>query len=345
MYEEYQTVVKRSIVESRAGLVEPTEPARDEAEETVLHEEDDKVDLEAADAEEESVLAAETGPEPDTEQIEEDDEAVETPGEPEPVAPKAVMTADIVADAKVLRTFLEQVEAVTDEAKVRLEPDGIHVTAVDPAHVQLVEITLPLDSLEQYRVFEDGRRAVSPCDLGLDVEKLLGVLRKLKGKVSLAFRFGGVPNERLEVTQGGSSREMGLVDTAGMTDPRVPDLNFPAKVALDGKSFLDVLKDAGEVSDHLAVTVTPTALRFEAEGDVDRYRHEFPAGTDAVEYVTTVTEDYRSLFPLDYLVNIAKTVRQSRLVLWLGTDFPLRIDWDGETRGTFLTAPRIEQPD
>src|SRR3990170_5839629 len=215
MYEEYQTVVKRSIVESRAGLVEPTEPARDEAEETVLHEEDDKVDLEAADAEEESVLAAETGPEPDTEQIEEDDEAVETPGEPEPVAPKAVMTADIVADAKVLRTFLEQVEAVTDEAKVRLEPDGIHVTAVDPAHVQLVEITLPLDSLEQYRVFEDGQPAVSTCDLGLDVEKLLGVLRKLKGKVSLAFRFGGVPNERLDVTQGGSSREMGLVDPAG----------------------------------------------------------------------------------------------------------------------------------
>src|SRR3972149_4499938 len=136
---------------------------------------------------------------------EEDDEAVETPGDPEPVAPKAVMTADIVADAKVLRTFLEQVEAVTDEAKVRLEPDGIHVTAVDPAHVQLVEITLPLDSLEQYRVFEDGRRAVSPCDLGLDVEKLLGVLRKLKGKVSLAFRFGGVPNERLAGTQGGQS--------------------------------------------------------------------------------------------------------------------------------------------
>ncbi len=40
---------------------------------------------------------------------------------------------------------------------------------------------------------------------------------------------------------------------------------------------------------------------------------------------------------------IMKTMKGNRLRIYLGTDYPIRIDWTGPTtRGTWLCAPRIE---
>lgn len=342
LYEEYLTAVKRSETDATTNPSAEPEPVV----EADVEMDEEELAGELADSEDDAEAEARQSPQ-ETRQAAEEYQTATMPEPPEPPAPaRPLMTAEVIADAKVLKAFAEQLRAVADEGKVCFEPDGIHVKVVDPAHVQMVELTLPYGALEAYDVFEDGRRTTSPCDLGLDFEKFLGVLAKQKGKVSLDFRFGGVAKETLKIVHSGSTREMGLIDTAGLIDPKVPVLVFPAKVALSGKTFLEILKSAGEVSDHIAITVTPTALRFVAEGDVDRYEHEFQAGTDAVEYLTPVTEEYKSLFPLDYLLNVAKTLKGSRLILSIGNDYPLRIDWDGpHTRGTYLTAPRIESPD
>ena len=262
-------------------------------------------------------------------------------------------TAEIIVDAKALQAFVAQVKAVSVEGRILFEPDGLHVKVVDPAHVELADIKLPSSSLDRYDVFADGKRFVPSCEAGVDFEKVLGVLKGQKAKVGLTFRLS---RNRLEVAQNGSSRTMGLLDTAGMTDAKVPTFPVAAKVAVDGKAFLETLKAAGEVSDHVAITVTPTALRIEAEGDVDRYKHEFPAGTDAVEYLTRVTGDYRSLFPLDYFENMVKSVVAEDLEITFGNDYPLRATWRptitrkvGDQATDFvlgevvaLIAPRIE---
>ena len=61
-----------------------------------------------------------------------------------------------------------------------------------------------------------------------------------------------------------------------------------------------------------------------------------------VEYVRG--DGATSLFPLDYLAAFVKSVKTQSLVVQLGTDYPIRMDWDGATKGTYLCGPRIETP-
>jgi prefoldin subunit 5 len=81
-----------------------------------------------------------------------------------------------------------------------------------------------------------------------------------------------------------------------------------------------------------------------AEGDVDKVSLDLEA---VVDYVQGEEGRATSLFPLDYLAAFVKAVRDAKveeIVLQLGTDYPIRVDWDGAVKGTYLCAPRIETP-
>ncbi len=79
-----------------------------------------------------------------------------------------------------------------------------------------------------------------------------------------------------------------------------------------------------------------------SEGDVDTFERVF-GHDDWIEKVQYDGATYRSLFPLDYVCNFMKTMKGNRLRFYLGTDYPVRMDWTGPaTKGTWLCAPRIE---
>jgi len=74
---------------------------------------------------------------------------------------------------------------------------------------------------------------------------------------------------RLIVTIGNLVRKMSLIDTAGMPDPKMPNLNLPAKVIIKASEINRGVKASEAVSDHLAIKVNKDNFELFAEGDTD----------------------------------------------------------------------------
>jgi DNA polymerase III sliding clamp (beta) subunit (PCNA family) len=260
----------------------------------------------------------------------------------------------------VLKQFLSELSALVDEARIVFSvTDGLRARVVDPAHVAMVDTGIALEMLETFdwtphsvTVQEDGYVA----EIGIDVDKMTGYLKSLKLK-DTELRFS-VDFARRQMTVDGPTgqRVMSLIDTTGISDPKIPTLNLPTELEIrDPKAFRGQIRQAETISDHIAIRYdsAQNALYLECEGDMDKMRAQVDCETvQQLEHprqrINTIgetekymTSDSRSLFPLEYLADFAKVIPVG-FRLTIGDDYPLKIQYG---RTVYLLAPRIESGD
>jgi proliferating cell nuclear antigen len=136
---------------------------------------------------------------------------------------------------------------------------------------------------------------------------------------------------------------MGLIDTAGMPDPKMPNLNLPGKVILKASELNQGVRASEAVSDHLALTVDKDTFELFAEGDTDTVNLKLPK--DLLVELNTSSK-CKSLFSIDYFANMIKPVRgEDPITIMIGNDNPIKVEFDiADSKGhvTYLLAPRIE---
>lgn len=236
--------------------------------------------------------------------------------------------------AEVLKEVVDVISALVDEAKFNIKPDGINLRAVDPAHVAMLDMSLDKKAFEEYKAKE--------CELGIDIDKVKDVL-KLAGPGDSFNLEHDEDKNRLILDVGNITRRMALVDTAGMSDPKVPNLNLPAKLMIDTNELRRGLRAAEAVSDHVALIVSPDSFEMVSEGDTDSVNLKLPK---ALLKELDCKENQKSLFSLDYFSTMVKAIGStSEVTLYIGTDYPINLEFDiagGNGHVKFLLAPRIE---
>jgi proliferating cell nuclear antigen len=236
--------------------------------------------------------------------------------------------------SETLKTVVDVVSTLVDEAKFKIDQNGIALKAVDPAHVAMIDLYLEKGAFEQY--------SGSEVDLGLDLEKLKEIFRLSKGGDVIDMRYDE-DRFRFVVMVGNVTRRMNLVSTEGMSDPKVPNLNLPTKVSVPVEELQRGIKAAESVSDHIAINVNNDGLEVVSEGESDSVSLKLPkdllASLDCKDPV-------RSLFPMDYFSTIIKAIPVGTVVtINVGNDLPVKMDFEiaaGKGRVKFLLAPRIE---
>ncbi len=236
--------------------------------------------------------------------------------------------------ADVLKEMVDVVSTLVDEAKLNVGKDSVTIKAVDPAHVAMVDLSLDRGAFESYKA-EDA-------ELGLDMDKMKEILRLAKAGEVISVTHDEDKN-RLVVSVGNTTRRMSLVDTAGMSDPKVPSLNLPAKLVVRTDELRQAIRASESVSDHIALKASPEGFEVVSEGDTDTVSHMVPK--DLLEELQA-KDAVRSLFPLDYFSNMVKAISTAPTVaLYLGTDYPVRMEFKiaaGKGEVKYLLAPRIE---
>jgi proliferating cell nuclear antigen len=148
---------------------------------------------------------------------------------------------------------------------------------------------------------------------------------------------------RLVISVGNITRRMNLVDTTGMSDPKVPNINLPAKVAVNSDELQKGIKAAESVSDHIALTASPDGFEMFSEGETDSVSLKLPKD---LLVSLECKEKVRSLFPLDYFSNMVKAIPAGTVVtLSIGSDYPVKLEFtmaNGKGTVDYLLAPRIE---
>ncbi|UCF09212.1 MAG: proliferating cell nuclear antigen (pcna) [Thermoplasmata archaeon] len=240
--------------------------------------------------------------------------------------------AKIKADK--FKEVVDVISALVDEAKFNIKPDGISLRAVDPAHVAMLDLALQKKAFEEYKAKE--------CELGVDIDKLRDVL-KLAGPSDFFNIEHDEDKNRLILDVGNITRRMALVDTAGMSDPKVPNLNLPAKLVVDANELRRGLKAAEAVSDHVALIASPDGFEMLSEGDTDSVNLKLPK---ALLKELECKENQRSLFSLDYFSTMIKAIGSApEVTMYLGTDYPINLEFniaEGNGQVKYLLAPRIE---
>jgi proliferating cell nuclear antigen len=234
----------------------------------------------------------------------------------------------------VLKEVVDVISTLVDEAKFNFGKEALVVKAVDPAHVAMVDLTLDRQAFEAYKADD--------AELGLDLDKMKEVLKLARAGDVLSVTQEEDKN-RLVVHVGNITRRMSLVDTAGMSDPKVPNLNLPAKIRVRTEELRQGIRASESVSDHIALIATPDGFEILSEGDTDSVNLKLPK--DMLDELVC-KEKARSLFPLDYFANMIKAISTAPTVtMYMGNDYPVRLEFDiagGKGQVKYLLAPRIE---
>lgn len=236
--------------------------------------------------------------------------------------------------ADILKEMVNVVTTLVDEIKLNVSGDGIQMKAVDPAHVAMVDMTLKASAFKELKA--------DKCELGVDIDKLKEVLKLARPDLMITIQHDEDKNN-LILTMDNITRRMSLVDTTGMSDPKVPSLNLPAKVTLNVDELSQGIRASESISDHITLIASPDYFELMSEGETDSVNLKVPKKSlKSLE----VTEASKSLFSLDYFSNIVKAIGAGRDVnINLGTNYPVKIEFaiaEGEGHVVFLLAPRIE---
>jgi proliferating cell nuclear antigen len=243
-----------------------------------------------------------------------------------------MFTAKVKSD--IIKGIIDVTSPLVNEAKFNITTKGISLRAVDPAHVAMVDLELKNSAFEEY--------SANDMELGIDLDKLSGIMKLASSGDMVTLEYDEEAN-RLVVKIGNLVRRMGLIDTAGMPDSKVPHLDLPAKAVVKAGELSKGVRASEAVSDHLALNIDKDCFELYAEGDTDTVNLKLPK-----DMLLELKADgkFRSLFSIDYFSNMIKPVRsEDPITINLGNDNPIRVDFDiAEKNGhvTYLLAPRIE---
>ena len=236
--------------------------------------------------------------------------------------------------SEIIKGVIDVTSPLVNEAKFNISSKSITIRAVDPAHVAMVDLELKNSAFEEYKA--------NDMELGIDLDKLSGIMKLATAGDIVSFEHDEDAN-RLIVKIGNLVRKMGLIDTAGMPDSKVPNLDLPAKAIIKASELNQGVRASEAVSDHLALSIDKDTFELFAEGDTDTVNLKLPK--DLLVELSS-TGKFRSLFSIDYFSNMIKPVKgDDPITIYLGNDNPIKVDFDiANNNGhvTYLLAPRIE---
>ncbi|MGB3907138.1 MAG: DNA polymerase sliding clamp [Methanomethylovorans sp.] len=237
-------------------------------------------------------------------------------------------------DADILKSSIETLSVLVDEARFRISTEGLSVRAVDPANVAMVSFELAASAFTDF--------AADDCEIGMDLTKVNDIFGVAEKNEKATLELDEL-SQKMSIYIGGFSYTLSLLDPSTIrAEPRIPQLELPAEVVLNGKELQKAVKAAEKISDHMSLGVDGDIFYMEAEGDTDKVRLEMPRD----QLIDLRSGEARSLFSLDYLSDIVKPASKSNEVtLELGKDYPIKIGFtiaEGAGKISYLLAPRIE---
>ncbi len=234
----------------------------------------------------------------------------------------------------ILRDLVDIVGTIVDEVKMNLSEDGIGLKAVDPAHVAMVDLKLSKEAFESFEADQ--------MEIGINLNKIEQFL-KLSSSGEIVTLEHVEDENRLVLEVDNITQKMPLLDTAGMTDPSVPQLDLPVNLIVKGKHLLKGVKASQNISDHIALSAGPDGFEIFSEEDEDMVR--LSLSKDKLEELNA-NEEASSLFALDYFSSMIKSVSNDvPIKIDIGSDYPVVLQFafagdNGDVK--FLLAPRIE---
>lgn len=232
---------------------------------------------------------------------------------------------------KLFTDIVSIIAELVTEVKLKINKEGMSLTAVDPANAAMVHFTMPSDLFAQFELQKDEV-------LGLNLENLKAVLRRCKIGSSLILQKD---DNKLKLSiQDRIKRDftLALLDIDS-EEKEVPIWEFDSVIKMNSEDFVEVVEDCAIVSDACTMIAEPNKFIIEAQG-LNASRAEF--SSDEVEIHSG---NSMARYSLEYLSKFIKGAKISAKVsVNFSSNHPVRINFPtGKVILSFILAPRIEE--
>ncbi|OUJ18743.1 DNA polymerase sliding clamp subunit PCNA [Methanonatronarchaeum thermophilum] len=232
-----------------------------------------------------------------------------------------------------LKESLDAVGRLVDEIKLNITEEGLNTKAVDPANVAMALLTIPEDEFESYNYTED-------MTIGIDLNRIDDILSLASNEDILKIETEEGSMMNIQVS--GFEYNISLIDPSTIRkEPNIPDLELPAEIVLNGQRIQRAIKATEKISDYIVLSTEDNSLIITGEGDTDSVKIDLTED-DLIKIDST--ENARSLFSLDYLSDMSKSIQKApEVTMHLGTDYPIMFKFNiAGSNIEYLLAPRIE---
>ena len=237
-------------------------------------------------------------------------------------------------ESKLLKTSIDVVSNLIDEASIIVSKEGVALKAMDPAHVAFVDLHIRTDAFSEYLVEEK-------MTLGLDLNQFNTILKRAGSSDKITLSASEETTLNIEIKNNFSTRrfELPLIDISE-EETKLPNLDFPAEIELDPKVLVEGIKDAEIISDNIIFKADENNFYIKAEGDLGNVEVEVDK-SEAIDH--NVKDNCESQYQIEYLKDMAKASDISRSVkIHFGEDIPLKLEFVApEVNLSFLVAPRV----
>ena len=240
-------------------------------------------------------------------------------------------------NAKDFKKIIDATSNLVDEICFEVDENTIKASAMDPSHVALVSVNIPKEAFEEY--------VSDTHDIGVDLEALKKIMGRAKTNEKLTLELDEEKNKLNLILKNDATRKFSIsLYEVSSTNLKVPDIEYPNEVLIKAGAFVEALKDAELVNDHVSLKIEDDGkFVVYSKGDINQSETTYDGESESILDLK-ITESSRSTFNLAYLRDITKaTSSDDVLRIYLGSDMPVKIEYNiGNANIVFLLAPRIE---
>lgn len=243
-----------------------------------------------------------------------------------------------LAEPKYLKDSISLISELVNEARFKITPNAIELTAMDPANVAMVIFKLLSSSFTEYDVNEN-------IEIAINLNNLKQILRRASPNDILTLEISD-ENKLVIKLKAKSTRTFSipLIDVDDR-EQKIPQLTFPISVVTKSAVFNAAIEDADIVAESVSFVIERDRLHVQAEGDLSKADIEILSDEDTT--ITNNSDDVvRAKYSIEYLKKmigggkIADTVK-----IQFSKDYPLRLEYTtiDKVQLIFILAPRVEQ--
>lgn len=235
---------------------------------------------------------------------------------------------------KIFSDIITIISDLVTEVKIKINKEGINLTAIDPANVAMIYFKIPS------ALFSDFNLDKEEEILGLNLNNLKAVLRRCKPGSALLLETKenllkiGI-RDRIK-----RDFSLALIDI-DVEEKELPQWEFNSVIHIHSDTFVEVIEDCAIVSDACTFIAEPNKFIVEAQG-LNSARAEFSSDEAEIHSGNSIAR-----FSLEYLSKFIKGAKIStKVTLSFSDNHPMRLDFPtGGVILSFVLAPRVEQDD
>lgn len=242
-----------------------------------------------------------------------------------------------LAEPRYIKESINVISELVNEAKFKINSNGIELVAMDPANVAMVIFKLLSSCFVEYDVKEE-------LEIGINLSSFKQILRRAKSEDTLTLEV--VDDNKLTlILKSRTTRKFSIpVLKLEEKDQKIPELAFPVIIETYTNVLAEAIEDIGIVSESISFTCEADKLNIGGEGNMSKAQVEIIQDEDT-KISNDNHESVRSKYSIEYLKKMVGGSKISeRVTLLMDKDYPMRLDFKevDKVQLSFILAPRVE---